>query len=206
MNNLDEKYEFLSPETSSILPFFYNTTGLGFLVKKELKAQKSFIEYKDSKNWVCLWGALCKRGLFNIETTNINGKQIVFSTTHLTPLVNMKKYRDSEIDEISHFINSISFNKDWIFLGDFNLSEFFGPLADGDDGNIETWTANSTLYNKLISLRNSLCKDTYSGFTKNYRFTQNRELNLTAQLSPSAGKAPSQRNDIILQSHQQIGK
>lgn len=196
-NASKSSYIALSHKESFTLPFLGHSTGLLFIVKKSLNPKTNFIPFKRLNSYICLWGLVCKRGLLKLTITKNNQKITLFNS-HLTPTPELTSYRKDQIDLLKEHIDaSVEENGISLFLSDTNISQKFGELKPNDHGTKQQWDNNGRIYDYFLE-KNTRCIDTYVFATQSYTYTMNRKTNLTAKISPSAGKAPSQRNDWII--------
>jgi|GEM_PF-6384809 len=191
------KYTVLTDEKGFTLPFLEHSTGMLFVVKKSLEPKADFKSFAHNPSYICLWGLVCKRGTLKVQITK-DKKIFYLLNSHLSPTPELTHKRKEQFSSISSTIKELSVKSDGvIFLGDTNVSVQFGELKERDHGSNKVWRNNGRLYKNFIE-QNKNCQDTYKLKKAQYTFTMNREQNLTALVSPSAGRAPSQRNDWII--------
>jgi len=199
LEKTDSNYIKLNKESTSFIPLLDNSNGLGALIKRNLNPKMFFHPFKERETYICGWGLICGRGVQEIQVFK-NDQKISVLNTHLTPIYSFRKKRTNQLKEILKLIKKRAQSGFLVFLaGDFNFSKKFGRLTEYDDGSHEDWTQNSKLYDTFLNdkiFKTFQCKDSYSS-DSDYLFTQDRDKNVTAKASPSAGKAPSQRNDMI---------
>ena len=165
LENIDDNYRLITLKEDFIFNIILeHDKGLAFLVKKSLNVDALFTDYIASESYICIFGQVCDRGMLELRL-NYLGKRISVINTHLTPYLNLFRFRKRQIQEIINYRDQLLSDGtvDTVILaGDLNFSPINHNAKPKNSKLQKKLQRNANLYNSFfLGKWGDKCIDTY---------------------------------------------